>query len=227
MKSTLNTHIAWYKRWLSFLVPIKLQEWESANHAHLELFLQNNQLQLTYDHAIYSFGLSYKPFLCGFAALKKEDVVACQKVLLLGSGLGSIVQILQTHYPNANRQFTIVDIDSVILDLCSQHLAAEGIGNCIFVREDALAYMQRIDAEAYDLICVDIFKDVDVPTVFLKPAFIQQVYKGLNTGGIMVYNYIDNEVDNTQALRMSLQASFSDLKQTEIRKNILWLGHKK
>lgn len=222
---TLITSVSWLKRTLSFLTPIKLQEWRSTNHALLELFLHHNQFQLVYDHAIYSYGLHYKPFLLGFQAIDPQCLASAKRVLVLGSGLGSIPEILQ-HYYAANRTFTIVDIDTTILNLCSQYLQARNIKDCTYVREDALTFVARSFGTTYQLICMDIFKDISVPSQFLKLNYWKALVNILAENGLIVFNYIPSDEEELETLRETLSKVSSRLAQVNYRKNIIWILYK-
>jgi spermidine synthase len=206
-KPILDTTIPWYKKIASYIVPVKLQEFHSADHNDIHIYIHNNHLQLIFNNAIYSYGVAYMPFLHTFEHIASQ-VRAAKTMLVLGSGLGSIPQIVVEKYKNPNVKFTIVDIDSLILDLCNQYLRYKGIDNCKYIRQDALILLNEHPFK-YDIICLDVFKDVYVPKSFTTTKFFNQINSSLNTNGLLVFNYITYHPDLEKNVMDNLAVVFT------------------
>ena len=221
----LISPIPWHKKALSFVMPVKLQEFRSSDNEPFELYIRNGQLQLIFHNAIYSYGTAYKPFLVAFEHMPQLVRNACS-MLVLGSGLGSIPRIVHEKYHRKDIAFTIVDIDKVILDLCSQHLHDKGIHNCRFVREDAAVFI-RSGREQYDIICMDIFRDLQVPLPFIDYPFLSALAERLSTGGTLAFNYIAPEAGDEARVKMTLEDIFTDVRQVRYMRNTIFLATKK
>lgn len=152
----------------------------------LELFIYKGQFQLATKDAVYSDGVRYKPMKMAFKNLKK-DIGNYKEVLLLGGGLCSAKQILDSKGVVAN--YTVVEIDNTIITHAKE----------LFVEDDRVAYICndakeyiKTNSRQYDLIVVDIF-DSRVPAEFVTAElFLVHCRKALRNGGCLVLNYIIN-----------------------------------
>ena len=86
--------IPFWKRWLSYLTPIRLEESASEYNPELTVMLDRGRLQLLSGNAIYSWDDLYHNFTRAFTQLQPENL-GYQDVLLLGLGLGSVPYILE------------------------------------------------------------------------------------------------------------------------------------
>ncbi|MCB0574813.1 MAG: hypothetical protein KDC61_09635, partial [Saprospiraceae bacterium] len=83
-----------WKKWLSYLVPMTLEEAASEQNPELSVILDRGRLQLLSGDAIYSWDDLYRNFLLAFEKLQiKERNI--DQVLVLGLGLGSVPFILE------------------------------------------------------------------------------------------------------------------------------------
>lgn len=221
----LITAIPWYKKAVSFIIPVKLQEFCSSGNDIIELYLRNGQFQLIFNNAIYSYGTAYKPFLIAFEQIQHQ-LKQADNMLILGSGLGSIPQIVHEKYRRKDMVYTIVDIDKIILDLCSQQLQYKKIQNCRFVREDAAAFITS-GTERYDLICMDIFLDLRVPLYFTQYPFLSALSDRLSDNGMLVFNYIAPEPGDETLVKNTLLQTFRDVQQVDYLRNTLFIATKK
>lgn len=217
----LKTSVPWYKQLLSYLHPIKMQTFTSVRHDYIELYLQNNQFQLVYNNAIYSYGNAYIPFLKAFEAIP-DSVTSARQTLILGGGLGSIPQIIADKYQNKATTYTIVEIDSLIIDLCRQYLRFKQIANCQFINEDATQAITRLP-QRFDLICLDIFNDIDVPKSVLSETFFKSIYQRLTPDGILVFNFIATVHNSIEDATQLLKSTFSNITIVSYKRNTLFI----
>ena len=207
------------------MMPVKLQQFRSSGNDIIELYMRNGQFQLIFNNAIYSYGTAYKPFLVAFEQVP-DQLLRAKSMLVLGSGLGSIPQIVHEKYRQKNIAFTIVDIDKIILDLCSQQLYHRNIHNCRFIREDAAVFIAA-DTAQYDMICVDIFLDLQVPVAFTQYTFLNALASRLSPSGILAFNYIAPEPGAELPVQKTLQQIFSNVQQVAYLRNTLFVAQKK
>lgn len=182
----INDRLKWYLRLLSYLKPIRIQSIRSLYHPQLELELYRNEIILATPSALYSVGRSYAPFVKAFKHIQ-HDLAHIRNFLLLGTGLGSAWAILREKY-QINPQSTLVDIDQKIIEF-SQAWIGDQSGKVNWICADAEKFLSN-RKEQYDLIGIDIFKDLYNPDWVYQQVFIREVYERLNFRGIAVFNYI-------------------------------------
>ncbi len=188
--------IKWFQKLLSYLFPVRIWKGSGTQHTVLELFLYNGQWQLATEDAVYSDGIRYRPLLLAFRKLR-EELPFAQKVLFLGTGLGSGVKILRQM--GFSPHVTMVDNDQTILGLAEKLLADPAIH---FVKADAAEYIGRRHPSSWCMIVIDVFSGRIVPEFVTTPEFIQQCRERLTPGGIIVINFMLNTSEDY--LRFSL-----------------------
>lgn len=178
--------LRWYHRLLSFLKPIRIQTISSLYHPQLDLELYRNEIILGTPAALYSVGRSYAPFLKAYKRIG-HHLPQVNHFLLLGTGLGSAWAILRQKY-HLNPKSTLVDIDQQIIEF-SQEWIGDQSKKVNWICADAQRFLSS-QTEQYDLIGIDIFKDLYNPDWVYQQAFIREVYECLTVGGIAIFNYI-------------------------------------
>lgn len=160
----------------------------STKNSVLELFLFRGQYQLGTYNALYSDGSRYVPLVTAFKALK-PNLPGVGKVLVLGTGLGSAVQILDKQ--GFRPAFTLVENDVTILNWAMELLPDTLKNNIKPVCEDADIYMQQ-QSEMYDLVVIDVFTNRVVPAFVTTIEFLNKCRRSIHPGGHLVLNYIVN-----------------------------------
>lgn len=179
------------KRLISYIVPVTVASSSGSRNKFLEFILYRNQWQLATEDALYSDGMRYEPFRIAFRNVPKEKLAQVGDCLILGTGLGSIVQILCTKY-QCRPRFALVEYDEKILHWALENLSAMGVDNLSPYCENAADFVRR-HGQAYDMICVDIFNGREVPSLFAEKQFLEDSRKLLKPGGIWIMNYIVND----------------------------------
>jgi len=195
---------------LSYLFPVKIWKGSSSKNPELELSLSNGEWQLATHDAIYSDGKKYRPLVSAFWSVGR-DLKKVNSVLLLGSGIGSGVQILHElgFYPS----FTLVDNDETVLQLARRLLPST---ECLrFVCQNAEDFIRK-DNTAYDMVVVDVFSGRNVPDFVTSPEFIEQCLHHLTPGGILVINFMLNDETHKQRFFTLRQMLPEDTRVIEI-----------
>lgn len=200
--------IPFYKKLASYFFPIKLKEVTSVQNNLLRVYLFRNQFMLSNLDAIYSQGTSYEPFSMPFEKLKKE-INSINSFLLLGTGLGSALHILQKHY-NHFPSSTLVDIDEDVLALSKEFMHLNTKNNVEWVCDDALIYLQET-TKTFDLIGVDVFKGTTVPFDIQTDYFVSLCKKRINKNGIVIFNYISKNKTDILMLENKMQHKFNSI----------------
>ncbi len=168
------------------MYPVSLMRSGSDVNADLELFLYHNRLQLAAKNALYSDGDQYTPAVVSVDHFKTFLPFA-KNVLVLGTGLGSIVEIIRKK--GYTPDFTLLEFDKVILKWAMEFLPAGHGGKVTPVCMDAMSFMRQNNV-AFDFIFIDIFEDLSVPVFVYSPEFLQLCRKSLSPGGHIAFNYI-------------------------------------
>lgn len=123
-----------------------------------------------------------------------------KRILLLGTGGGSLVHFLRHHYPDSH--LTSIDIDGELLDLMhDKMILPQANDNLAYVIDDAANYLQHCD-QTFDLILVDIFIGDQSPDWLLSTENMRRLHMLLSTSGAVAYNLlIDDESSFTEYYR--------------------------
>lgn len=135
-------------------------------------------------NAVYSFEDRYTTFKIAFEHLRpeKKDL---KHILVLGFGLGSIPLLLAGR--GFSGKITGVDIDPVVFELAQRYITFPDRLNLTGYAADAAKFVAQT-TNTYDLICVDLFLDDQVPDKFEKQAFLQQLKELLAPNGYLLFN---------------------------------------
>lgn len=185
--ATGKNNFSWWKRLWSYISPIRLETASSDYNPHLEVSLSQGRYMLSTANAVYSFDDLYTNFLGAFQKLKLEELPGDQ-VLVLGLGLGSIPFMLENKL-ELDFQYTLVEIDEVVVDLAYRY-TLQWLGSPLeIIRTDANVFVTAT-YQQYDLICMDVFEDDDIPPLFKELEFLEKLKNILNPNGLLLYNVL-------------------------------------
>jgi len=205
------TVIPMYKRILSYLMDVRLEQTSSPYNANLEVLLSKGRLMLATTNAIYSYDDLYDTFYEPFKQLQFEQK-KLSKVLVLGFGLGAIPRMLHSHFKQQNTTFTGVEIDAVIIDLAKKYMPAQIDKQVKIYKADAYDFIQQHPlVPTYDLIAVDVFLDTITPFKFRSPRFIKQLQQLLNINGYLLYNCLISDATLYETYKRFHTQTFSEL----------------
>ena len=168
------------KRLLSYIYPITKKVKSEFNDS-LEITWYNGKKYLNTKNANYSYGSLQEILKIG---LEKINLQHCNEVLVLGLGGGSVIETLQNDF-NYNGHITALDIDPVIIQLAKDEFNIHENEKLAIICEDALTFMEG-NNKLFDLIIVDLYIDIEVPSVFLELPFWKNVSKAISKS--MLFN---------------------------------------
>lgn len=172
---------------LSYLVELPIEKRQSIQSGEVSVTLHFGQYKLSTARAIYSFGTHYTSFSRAFEALDMAHRNAA-KVLVLGFGLGSVVDLLRQ---NASvREVCAVDADPVIIELAKQYLHTDANLQPDYVAADAADFVAQC-RQRFDLVLFDVFIDDVTPEAFLHEEFLRQLRELVAAGGLLLFSKID------------------------------------
>jgi hypothetical protein len=108
-----------WKKWLSHLTPLTIEEAGSIQNPELSVMLDRGRLQLLSGDAIYSWDDLYHNFTKAFEVLQPEKRTI-EDVLLLGLGLGSVPYILEKKH-QTKYHYTAIEWDETVSELAERY----------------------------------------------------------------------------------------------------------
>ncbi|MFZ4614429.1 MAG: hypothetical protein ACOYNH_12175 [Bacteroidia bacterium] len=173
------------KYFLSFIFDVKIETTESILNPFLQVVIRNGRLLLNTYNANYSYGSLQDAFRFVFKKIKIEDK-KIKDILVLGFGCGSIAALFNGY---KNVEITGVEADEKVLALYEKYFIEEITSELILVEAFAEDYATTI-TKTYDLIIVDVFIDIEVPSSIKESSFYKPLQNRLNKNGILIFNFI-------------------------------------
>lgn len=177
--------IPFWKRILSYFKEIHIESAPSDLNPHLYVSLSRGRYMLSTANAIYSHGDLYTNFRDTFTKLDWAKLKG-DHVLLLGLGLASIPVILE----KVDREFTYVgvEIDPNVIYLASKYVLPD-INSPIHIYEsNALKFVASHPERSFDMICMDIFEDDEIPKAFQEKSFLTDMKQLLKPDSLILVN---------------------------------------
>ena len=119
----------------------------------------------------------------------RNELPQVRNVLILGSGMGSTMQILAER--GLTPRYTLVEADKTILKWALEFAPAALAAHIDPICADAQRHMQQ-NTTTYDLLFIDVFLGRRVPPFVTTLPFLQQCKAALAPGGHLALNYIIN-----------------------------------
>ncbi len=173
------------KKILSYLFAIPLKHYNSAYSGRLTVALEQGKKVLNTEEVNYSFNSLHRVFKQAFKKSGLELKVG-SKILILGLGGGSIVQILREDYL-VTSPIHIVEIDPVIIQIAKTDFEIHQYDPLTVLESDAAEFIESCK-EVFDLICMDVFINDKVPEKFLGIELMEKLISILNPDGLLYFN---------------------------------------
>ncbi|MBU6325424.1 MAG: methyltransferase domain-containing protein, partial [Bacteroidetes bacterium] len=174
----------YWKRWLSYIWPIREQGFSSKKNPDLELRWENGALVLNSAHANYSYGSLHEVMRQAIAYLSKEEL---KNLLLLGLGGGSALQLAKQKCGDFIKA-TAVDFDPTILDIAKSYFKIHEYSWVQLVQADACTWVESAADDSFTAIIDDLFVNLEKPDFVLNPNYIGNLHRILQPGGILIIN---------------------------------------
>ncbi len=205
---------------MSYLYPITLQKWSNEKHPKILVQIYCNQLMLSTGNAIYSYGTFYAPFRITLKKIK-HFIPNVHSFLMLGTGLGSALKILQEKYhcyPNS----ILVDNDKDIIEFSRTYMSLNSNQNVEWVYADAIHFMNQ-NQKKFDLICVDIFKELYLPVEYKQDSFFSLCQKSLNPKSFCIFNMILVNEQERDIIYEKLITHFKEIQLMKMKQNTFFI----
>ena len=186
-----------FKKILSYFYPITIYKETSTISKSIEVTLYNGKMLLNTKNTNYSYGSLQSILKKGLLDIGKKEISSMESILILGVAGGSVMQTLVSDFSFA-KNITGVELDEEIIDVANSYFSLDKIPNFKCIIADAEQFVQS-DANHYDLIIIDIFKDADMPAFLFEESFITNCKKLLNKNGYILFNTMNlnkNVIEN-------------------------------
>lgn len=207
-------------KFLSFLVPKKIEEVNSKINGPIQVVEFLGQPRLLVDNLIQSGGMLTIIWRKGLKkVLSIKDRVS--RILILGLGGGTLVGLINQYFPQA--EIDAVEIDPVMIELGKKYFQLGNFANLKIYCQDAVQYVQQAKNKTYDLILVDLYLGKKVPPFTTSPAFLDKLKKMLTNQGIIIFNrlFYDEHRKLSQIFVKQLEKYFSSVKLIRAWSNLL------
>jgi len=186
------------KKILSYFFEFSIEKRQSEFSGEVVVALSKGEYMLSTQNAIYSYGRNYTSFGMAFNAIEIQQQKV-ESVLVLGFGLGSVVDLLENH-PTI-KTITAVDADAVIIELARKYLQSNLKNKVKYVCGDAEQFVLN-EQHQFDLILFDVFIEELTPIQFMQPVFFTSLKKLVATNGILLFSKINDsfrsKIENEQ-----------------------------
>jgi spermidine synthase len=211
-------------RLLSWVWPVQVAQGRGTTTPLLRLYYYQGCWQLAAQQALYSYGRRYPPIKVGYKLLGSQ-LIRINQVLVLGAGLGSAIDVYRQFKTNNNVCFTLIDIDTQVIEWGSSIHSNpnDGLTNQ-WILSDAVSFLNT-NKSSFDLIIVDIFEDIVVPSFVLNISFWKLLRNQVhNNNPKVIFNYIEHIPLVTQKLKKDWEASgWSIAESRKIGTNIIFI----
>ena len=175
-----------FKKYLSYILPIKIYQKKSKVSKNLEVTWNNGQLVLDSENTNYSFGSLQRILRKGLKYIGFKRIQNFDSVLVLGVAGGSVIKTLVDEVKFTGK-ITGVEIDEEIVKIANSYFKLNEIPNLELVIDDAFEYVLKTK-EKYDLIIIDIFQDTTMPNFLFEDFFIKRINFLLKVNGFILFN---------------------------------------
>lgn len=192
------TKLNWFNKVLSYVLPVKIEEAESPQNGHLELLLYNGRIILNSQHANYSFDSLHRVFRQALWHVGIEEKKNLEHVLILGFGIGSIAHILREEM-HLDCKIIGVEHDPIILKWAKDYFSYSRDKDIEIADFEANEFINT-SKDSFDLICVDLFKDTEIPEFLFEEQTVRRLRSLLKKNGSLIVNTMLSEEEAERLL---------------------------
>jgi len=216
----------WWKKSLSYLKEISLEQTSSPHNPYLEVLLVKGRHQLTTREAIYSYDDKYENFNYAFKQIDWSQLKG-KKVLVLGLGLGSVIYILEKIL-KLTFDYTAVEIDEEICRMAQSYTLRHLDSYVEVVPTEAMSFLSYNESD-YDIVIMDIFQSAEIPQKFQTEEFLKLLKSKLAPGGILFYNRMnitDADIADNKHFKTTMEKVFPMMAEIKIKTNLVSINDK-
>ena len=148
---------------------------------------RNNVLHSQWNHKRPVSGQLWELFLITTLCLKAD----LQRVLVLGVGGGSVINLIHYFYPEA--KVDAIDLDKVHLAIAKKYFKLN-TEQCKLINADAQKWLKNYKGAKYDLIIDDVFNELNnIPyrSIQDNSEWLKLLTNNIQKDGVLVFNFAD------------------------------------
>jgi len=154
-------------------------------------------------------------------------VYSIQRVLVLGLGGGTVVQLMKARWPEA--KIVSIEIDSEIIKIGKKYFRLGEIENLEIINADAIKWVKRFNVlkhynKKFDLIIVDLYVGGKFPIKAGSNEFLKNLKKLLSKEGRIIFNRLISPSEDLEGFEEKLKNHFSSLEIIETHTNLLFFA---
>lgn len=207
-----------FKKIFSYFYPITIYKESSTISKSIEVTLYNGKMLLNTKNTNYSFGSLQTILKKGLIDIGATEINRMESILILGVAGGSVVQTLVSDF-SFTKNITGVEIDEEIISVANSYFNLDKIPNFKCVISDAEKFVKTV-VNHYDLIVIDIFKDIEMPEFLFQESFIKNVKQLLNKNGYILFNTMHLNANRKNAIDKYLMHFDSNSYSKKVLKNV-------
>jgi len=216
------------KKVLSYILPNSIKKGTTLLGQDYDVAYEYGKKVLNSANANYSFGSLHEVMQKGITMLLKNN--SPQKVLVLGLGGGSCIEILNRKC-KGKLSITAVEIDTDIIDLAQTYFDIGRYTNVKIINGDAQNLFKYIPDEinTFDLIVDDVFWDNQMPDFCYQKDYVKQAKLFLNEKGCYFRNVMEQDSLKLLSYEALLKDEFDSIAKSDVLKhsNKIYLCYKK
>lgn len=214
-----------FKKILSYLYPITIYNKSSRISKSLEVTYYNGKKMLNTANTNYSYGSLETILKKGLLEIGQKEIDTLSEILILGVAGGSVVHTLVNDF-NFKKPITGIEIDAEVIAIANSHFNLQTFQNFTCILADAEEFV-RNDKSKYDLIVIDIFKDIEMPAFLFENKFIENIKQMLDVNSFILFNIMILDKNKEELIRNylshfnSLDYQITQLKKVEKYNDLL------
>lgn len=199
-----------------------LEEINSPINGHIQVSNFLGKPRIFINNMLQSGGLIESIWRKGIKRLQDYKITRVQRVLILGLGGGTLAQLINKTFPQAD--IVGVEIDPVMIKLGRKYFKLDKIKNLKIINKDAIKFINHypLVINHFDLILVDLYLGNKFPIQAESLQFLKNLKKLTNKNGIIIFNRLFEKKDRKQVEefikkldryfdKIKLQRAFSNL----------------
>ncbi|HLS30607.1 MAG TPA: fused MFS/spermidine synthase [Flavobacteriaceae bacterium] len=171
-----------FRKWLSYFKP-QNKFFDSEINSRLEVRWIKGRKILNTKIANYSYGGLQEVLERGLNRIPLENV---NSVLVLGMGGGCVVDSLRNKF-DYRGPITGVEKDPVVIQIAKNEFGIHKDRQVELIEAEAKKYIIHSDRK-FDLVIIDLFIDVKVPSRFYSKKFWKYIENSVNKNGFVLFN---------------------------------------
>jgi len=202
----------------SFFFSKKITSVNSLINGKIEVIEQFGKRSIRVEGLEQSGPMVEKIWKKGIKQLSNYPIIQLSNCLVLGLGGGSVVKVVNKHFPKA--RISAIEIDPMMIKLGKKYLGLSEYKNLEIKITDAFKWLQGKELSGlnhltkFDLILVDLYVGRKTPRDLQSLVFLERIKSLLSQNGIVTFNFLRTKEEKLefQEFLEKLKKVYSNIK---------------